>query len=196
MTDSLDRRARKGNGEQNERGRTIDACCQNNQQFEVFNQKIGMLKKLIEPLPAQSFRLSRDIRGLRQRGSLAWLLIPLIPMNHRLTPRDEDKRRDDRLACRSPIEWAYFNRPQIQSGVMRNFSHDGASFESTQALVSGATVVVRLENYPAECRSGCSARSSCPWPRSIILGDVKWCRDLSGGGAPRYGVGVKLIPYG
>jgi hypothetical protein len=104
----------------------------------------------------------------------------------------EEKRRNERLACRSPVEWAYFNRPETHTGVMRDFSHYGASFECSQALVHGATVVVRLEAYLSECRSGCQEPSECPWPPSIILGDVKWCRDLSGSGPSRFGVGVKF----
>lgn len=105
---------------------------------------------------------------------------------------EEEKRRVDRLACRSSVEWAYFNRPEIHSGLMRDYSHYGASFECAQALVNGATVVVRLEAYQPECRSGCQESSDCPWPPSIVLGDVKWCRDLSGSGPPRFGVGVKF----
>ena len=104
----------------------------------------------------------------------------------------EEKRRFDRLACRSSVEWAYFNRPEIHTGLMRDFSHYGASFECSQALVHGATVMVRLQSYLPECRSGCQESSDCPWPPSIVLGDVKWCRDLSGSGLPRFGVGVKF----
>lgn len=104
----------------------------------------------------------------------------------------EENRRDERLDCRSRVAWAYFNRPETHTGVMRNFSHYGASFECSQALVNGATVMVRLETYLPECRSGCQERTECPWPPSIVLGDVKWCRDLSGSGPPRFGVGVKF----
>jgi hypothetical protein len=106
--------------------------------------------------------------------------------------RAEEKRRDDRLVCRSPVEWAYFNKPEMHRGEMRNFSTRGFSFECVQAPVHGATVRVRLESYPSECRSGCQGGPECPWPPSIVLADVKWCRDLSSSGAPRFGVGVKF----
>jgi hypothetical protein len=75
---------------------------------------------------------------------------------------------------------------------MRNFSHDGACFECAQALVNGATIMVRLEAYQAECISACREETDCPWPRSVVLGEVKWCRDLSTSGPPRFGVGVKF----
>jgi hypothetical protein len=106
--------------------------------------------------------------------------------------RSEEKRGDDRLSCRSPVAWAYFNKSEMHSGQMRNFSSRGACFECTQAPVNGATILVRLETYPTECRSGCEGVSDCPWPPSIVLGDVKWCRDLASSGPQRFGVGLKF----
>jgi hypothetical protein len=103
-----------------------------------------------------------------------------------------EKRREERFSCGSPVEWAYFNKVEKHNARMRNFSHTGASFECSQALVNGATIMVRLESYQAECRSGCGEKSDCPWPRSVVLGEVKWCRNVSGGGVPLFGVGVKF----
>jgi hypothetical protein len=104
----------------------------------------------------------------------------------------EEKRQNERFSCGSPVEWAYFNKPEKYNARMRNFSHAGACFESSQALIHGATIMVRLEAYQAECRSGCIEKSDCPWPRSIVLGEVKWCRDLAGSELPLFGVGVKF----
>jgi hypothetical protein len=105
---------------------------------------------------------------------------------------DKEKRRDMRFACNSPVEWAYFNKPESHSAQMRNFSLAGACFECSQALVYGATVLVRLEGYQPECRSECKGRGDCPWPRFLVLGEVKWCRGISGSIPPRFGVGLKF----
>jgi hypothetical protein len=105
---------------------------------------------------------------------------------------DKDKRHDERFTCRSPVEWTYFNKPESYSAQMRNFSSTGACFESSQELVRGATILVRLESYQTECRSECVAQSECPWPRSIVLGEVKWCRNITGSGLLPFGVGVKF----
>ena len=64
--------------------------------------------------------------------------------------------------------------------------------ECAQALVSGSTIVLRLGAYFPECRSGCEEKVDCPWPPSIVLGDVKWCRGISDSGPPRFGAGVKF----
>jgi hypothetical protein len=104
----------------------------------------------------------------------------------------DEKRCGGRLACRSPIAWAYFNKPETHQGQMLNYSSHGVGFECAQAPFHGATILVRLNAYPAECRAGCQGGPECPWPPSVVLGDVKWCRDLSASGMQRFGVGVKF----
>ncbi len=104
----------------------------------------------------------------------------------------EEKRRSERLPCRSAVAWAYFNKAEMHVGQLRNFSSHGACFECCQAPVDGATILLRTDDYPSECRSGCDEKTECPWPRSIVLGDVKWCRGLPGGGKPLFGIGVKF----
>jgi len=105
---------------------------------------------------------------------------------------DRDQRRDERFACRSPVEWAYFNKTENYSAQMRNFSMTGACFEGSRALVQGATIMVRLESYQSECGSECTGKSECPWPRSVVLGEVKWCRGVSDSSLPRFGFGVRF----
>jgi hypothetical protein len=103
-----------------------------------------------------------------------------------------EKRSDARFACRTPVEWAYFNRTEKHSARMLNFSQGGACFECSEALINGATIMVRLEDYRAECGPECKKGDECPWPRSISLGEVRWCMGLSGNGDRRFGVGVKF----
>jgi hypothetical protein len=103
-----------------------------------------------------------------------------------------EKRCDARFSCRAPVEWAYFNKPDKHNARMLNYSQTGACFECAEALVNGATIMVRLEAYRADCGSGCRNKDECPWPRSIGLGEVKWCLGLPGIGVQRFGVGVKF----
>ena len=73
-----------------------------------------------------------------------------------------EKRCDERLSCRTPVEWGYFNKSEKYSARMLNYSHTGACFESPHALINGATILVRLEAYRgecgSECRQGCGVR--------------------------------------
>ncbi len=104
----------------------------------------------------------------------------------------EEKREDARFRCGSSVEWGYLTKPEKHSARMRNFSQAGICFETTRPPVHGATIMVRLEAYEDDCRSDCRQGRECPWPRSMALGDVKWCRDLSGSASPLFGVGVKF----
>jgi hypothetical protein len=103
-----------------------------------------------------------------------------------------EKRYGERVPCRTPVEWAYFNQPKKYSARMLNYSQTGACIESAQALINGATILVRLEAYQDECGSECKNSAECAWPRMFSLGEVKWCRNLPGVGAQRFGVGVKF----
>jgi hypothetical protein len=103
-----------------------------------------------------------------------------------------EKRGDERYGCRSRLEWAYFNRRTHHSARMVNFSLSGACFETTRALIPGATVLMRVDEFRPECRAECREGVDCPFPRSITLGEVKWCRDVSETGRQRFGVGVRF----
>ncbi|MFO7708163.1 MAG: PilZ domain-containing protein [Desulfobacterales bacterium] len=106
--------------------------------------------------------------------------------------KTSERRRQERFACGSPLKWAYFNKAEFHNARMCNFSHAGVCFESAEALVPGAAVVVRLEGYRVECVAECSDQSECPWPRSIALGEVKWCRGANDGGPHLFGAGVRF----
>jgi len=103
-----------------------------------------------------------------------------------------EKRCNERLPCSTPVEWGYFNKPEKFNARMLNYSRNGVCFECSRAPINGATIQVRLEAYHAECGSECRNNDECPWPRSISLGEVKWCLGLPGIGAQRFGVGVKF----
>ncbi len=103
-----------------------------------------------------------------------------------------ERRQHQRYACGSALKWAYFNRTEFHSARMCNFSHAGVRLESPEALVPGATVVLRLEEHRAECMGQCRDQSDCPWPRSIAVGEVKWCRVAATEKLPAFGAGVKF----
>lgn len=106
--------------------------------------------------------------------------------------KNPERRRHERFDCGSPLKWAYFNKAEFHNSRMCNFSHAGVRFEGPEELVPGATIVVRLEGYRAECKAQCRDRDDCPWPRSIAVGDVKWCQSTNVGGLPSFESGVRF----
>ena len=66
-----------------------------------------------------------------------------------------EKKCDARFSCRAPVEWAYFNKVEKHSDRMLNHSQTSACFECSDALINGATIMVRLEAYWAECEAKC-----------------------------------------
>lgn len=105
---------------------------------------------------------------------------------------DAEKRREERALCHAAVIWAYFNKPETHPASLRNFSRAGACVECSQAPILGSTIMVRMEAYPAGCRKGCNHEGNCPWPRSLTLGEVKWCREMAGGGPQRFEVGLQF----
>jgi hypothetical protein len=141
---------------------------------------------------ARLFQLLSRRRAMSRRPDGALRSEPLKYQGEPLMDHAEEKRRNDRFACGTPVEWGYFNKSEKHSAKMLNFSHEGICFECSRAPVNGATIMVRLETYQSECRSDCKDEWNCPWPRSIVLGDVKWCHDITSSGLTRFGVGVKF----
>ena len=112
-------------------------------------------------------------------------------MMERAMGHADEKRGDERYACRSRLEWGYFNRRGSHRARMVNFSSGGVCFETTQPVTAGATVLLRVEDFRRECRAECRHGAGCPWVRATTLGEVKWCEDVSEAGHPRFGVGLK-----
>lgn len=98
-----------------------------------------------------------------------------------------EKRCENRQSCDAAIEWTHFNRGDCCSARMLNFSKGGGYFVSAQPLLPGATILIRLLACDASGVASCD-RST---PRTTSLGEVKWCRELSGAAAGRFGIGVR-----
>lgn len=100
--------------------------------------------------------------------------------------RNTEKRCENRRGCDAAIEWAYFNKGDFFGARLLNFSQGGGYFVSGQPLLPGATILIRLRQFdPAR------AESSDSGLRTTALGEVKWCRELFGDPAVRFGIGVR-----
>jgi CheY-like chemotaxis protein len=80
----------------------------------------------------------------------------------------DEKREEDRHTCDCPIQWAYFNKMTFSPGRLVNCSRTGLFFETRQPVISGATVLVRVERCPPDRQPACL--------RSNAVAEIKWCR--------------------
>ena len=107
---------------------------------------------------------------------------------------EHEKRSGRRFQCQARVRWSYFNQPETHSGRMLNFSQEGVALEAEESLIHGSSIVMRLEGDSGECRPDCTDPGGCPWPKSMLLGHVKWCRPWSEEGRrdPRWGAGIQI----
>ncbi len=97
-----------------------------------------------------------------------------------------DKRSEARRRCYAEVMWAYFNTMDFHAARMVNVSRGGGYFETGQPALPGASVFIRVQKVLDAADPSSPAEAL----RSAALGEVKWCRDLSGGGA-QFGVGFR-----
>ena len=98
-----------------------------------------------------------------------------------------EKRVCKRYNCEALIKWSYFNRDRLFDAKIVNFSVDGFSFETTSEIIPNATIFTRLEILFTKNMSLPVQRCL----RTVSIGEVKWCQELSKDGQNFYVVGVR-----
>ncbi len=98
-----------------------------------------------------------------------------------------DKRNAKRHGCDGEIILASFNKKDTSKARALNFSRDGSYFESDRPLGVGLTVLIRVLN----CIDHTDRFKDPENIRWNALGEVKWCREMTGEKQGRYGIGVK-----
>jgi hypothetical protein len=99
----------------------------------------------------------------------------------------KEKRMYERYNCEAIIKWSYFNNDRFFEAKILNFSRNGIYFETSHEVKPRSTILIRLETLLSknmrlddhECM------------RTVTLGEVKWCNELSADGDSYYGVGVR-----
>ncbi len=92
--------------------------------------------------------------------------------------------RDHRDA---PIIYALYDTSEYHTARMRNCSAGGMYFESDHnSLTQGAELWIKMVDYSPDVH-GHEA------PQEGYRGEVMWCRKISDGNSPCYGVGVRFM---
>ena len=98
-----------------------------------------------------------------------------------------EKRSAYRHHQEIPITVAHFNTSRYHPATVLNYSEGGIYFESDFAFQPRTSIYIRIEKQikdlpESEVQNGI---------RSVALGEVKWCKEISKGESGRYGMGVK-----
>jgi hypothetical protein len=109
-----------------------------------------------------------------------------IKANKTLTT-DKEKRRQERYNCETHIRWSYFNTTRFSPAKAINFSRNGLYFESTDNIPPGSTILIKREIFPSDV-SNKTPEICLP---SLIVAEVKWCREKAETYGSQFGVGVK-----
>ena len=100
---------------------------------------------------------------------------------------NSDKRAFERRNCNALIAFSYFNQTNNYDARVLNSGTGGMCFQSDFFLQPGATVCIRVKEYP--CSD--SLKDSADGLRCMSLAEVKWCNELPEAESAAYGVGVK-----
>ena len=99
----------------------------------------------------------------------------------------KEKRMYERHNCEALIKWSYFNQDRLFDAKIFNFSRSGFYFETSYAIRPKTTIFIRLETlFSKNMRL---TEQECL--RTVSLGEVKWCNELSKDDHSYYGVGVR-----
>ena len=101
----------------------------------------------------------------------------------------EEHRSCQRCSHSGAVFFNVFNSDQPpQVGDLRNYCELGLCFEATHFVKPGTALYIRIVS--ATTRH--SEPAAIPGCRTISLAEVKWCRDISEGENPRFGIGTKF----
>jgi len=101
-----------------------------------------------------------------------------------------DRRRvEKRYACEAKIKWSYFNTIKLFEANILNCSPNGIYFETLHEIKTGATVLIRIENF--ESKNMMPDATHCL--RTISLASVKWCKESFNDGDRYFRAGVRHL---
>ena len=103
-----------------------------------------------------------------------------------------EKRIFKRHNHKAIIICAYFNTNKYCRAKMLNYCEGGLYFESEFPFKPRSCIYIRLEEF-SPITSGSPRHCGA---RTTTLGEVQWCKELSGTESIKYGIGVRYYePY-
>lgn len=103
-----------------------------------------------------------------------------------------EKRAFERHFQETNIVCALFNTNKYHQAKMLNYCEGGLYFESAFPFKPGTTIYVRIEEFS---RKDSHSTLYCGH-RTVTLGEVKWCKEISAPESYKFGIGVRYYePY-
>jgi hypothetical protein len=103
-----------------------------------------------------------------------------------------EKRTFDRHNHEARIVCAYLNTNEYCQAKLLNYCEGGLYFESEIAFKPRTSIYIRIEEFSQETFESPLHDGF----RTTTLGEVKWCREISGTEFYKFGVGIKYYePY-
>ena len=86
------------------------------------------------------------------------------------TLETSNRRSIERRECRGAIEWTFFNHRERFSGVIVNYSEDGACIESLREMKPGSNILL----HTGQVMIACEKLDGCLPPNATLLAEIKW----------------------
>jgi hypothetical protein len=104
----------------------------------------------------------------------------------------ENKRSENRIVCKKPIpvHISLFDSKRSIEAQVVDHCMNGVCFISDRAFFPGSAILFKV--VYSDLNGSCS--SDLEILPSVRIGEVRWCRKISGESSTAFGVGVKYFP--
>ena len=99
-----------------------------------------------------------------------------------------DKRVYDRFAVEFPAVCTRFNSDRRHAVTVRNCSEGGVYFEADESFGPGIYIMLRKDGVTKGAHP-----KKCDYVKSLIVGEVRWTREISANAGNSYGIGVRYV---
>ena len=99
-----------------------------------------------------------------------------------------EKRGSDRIEIEFPAVCTRFNSDRGHAVTVKNCSESGMYFEADKSFGAGLYIMLRKDGSLKGSRP-----PKCPHVKSLIVGQVRWSREIHTPTGFSYGVGVRYV---
>jgi hypothetical protein len=99
-----------------------------------------------------------------------------------------EKRVYDRFEVEFPAVCTRFNSDRRHTVTVKNCSEGGVYFEAAQSFGPGIYITLRKDGASKHGQP-----KKCDYVKTLIVGEVRWAREISAKAGRSYGIGVRYV---